>query len=284
MRALKIAAVAVVVLGFTLAAVAGVQAAAVRGDAGFNTNNFPGNDDGSLSNVALGFSINFFGVNTSTTFLNNNGNITFDSGLSTFTPFALSTTNRKIIAPFFGDVDTRAGNTTKYGNSTIDGHTAFGVNWINVGYYSVHTNKLNSFQLVLIDRSDTGAGNFDFEFNYDDINWETGDASGGSNGLGGSPARVGWSNGAANTFELTGSASSTALLDSNCDAGGSTGLICHSLNSDVLGRYLFSVRNGQVIDDTPSDDTPSVPLPGTLMLLGAGFLALASRVALKRAK
>jgi hypothetical protein len=49
------------------------------------------------------------------------------------------------------------------------------------------------FQLVLIERSDTGAGNFDFEFNYDQIQWEARNASGGVNGLGGSSARAGFS-------------------------------------------------------------------------------------------
>jgi hypothetical protein len=66
-----------------------------------------------------------------------------------------------------------------YGSGTADGRQAFGVNWIDVGYFSSRTDKLNQFQLVLIDRSDTGAGNFDIEFNYGNILWETGEASGG---------------------------------------------------------------------------------------------------------
>ena len=80
------------------------------------------------------------------------------------------------------------------GTGSVDGHLAFGVNWINVGYFNSNTDKLNRFQLILIDRSDTGPGNFDFEFNYDKIQWETGDADG-SGGLGGISARVGYSNG-----------------------------------------------------------------------------------------
>jgi hypothetical protein len=37
--------------------------------------------------------------------------------------------------------------------------------------------KLATFELLLVDRSDTGAGNFDVEFNYDTVQWETGDAA-----------------------------------------------------------------------------------------------------------
>ena len=91
----------------------------------------------------------------------------------------------KVIAPFYANVDTRfAGSTVKYGQGVVDGHRAFAVNWLNVDYAASspsHTNR-DSFQLVLIDRSDLGAGNFDMEFNYDQVNWE----SGGGTGVGGS--------------------------------------------------------------------------------------------------
>jgi hypothetical protein len=162
---------------------------------GFDSNVLPGNDDASTGAVPLGFTVNFFGHNYSSLYINNNGNVTFDSPLSAFTPFDLSSTGHVIVAPFFADVDTQVGNVVTYGTGTVNGHNAFGVTWPGVGYYATHTNKLNTFQVVLIDRSDIAAGNFDIEFNYDQIQWETGDASGGSNGLGGSSARVGFSNG-----------------------------------------------------------------------------------------
>ncbi|RUA22374.1 hypothetical protein DSL92_06255 [Billgrantia gudaonensis] len=50
------------------------------------------------------------------------------------------------------------------------------------GYYSYANDKLNAFQLQLVD---AGNGNFDIVFRYEDINWTTGDASGANNGLGG---------------------------------------------------------------------------------------------------
>ncbi|MEX1357004.1 MAG: nidogen-like domain-containing protein, partial [Gaiellaceae bacterium] len=205
------------------------------------------NDDGSTGLVPLGFTIDFFGQSYSQLYVNNNGNVTFDSALSTFTPFPLTSTNRKIIAPFFGDVDTRnlASAVVTYGQCTFDGRSAFFANWagVGVGYFNQRVDKLNIFQLILVDRSDLGSGDFDIVFNYDQIQWETGDASGGSGGIGGSPARVGFSNGINTSFEMPGSGTSMAFLDSNM----STGLIWNGLNSGgELGRYRFAVRNGQI--------------------------------------
>lgn len=124
--------------------------------------------------------------------MNNNGNITFNAPLGTFTPFDLLSTATPIIAPFFADVDTSShGMPVTYDTGTIAGRPAFVVNWIDVDYFSsnpAHGDQLNTFQLVLIDRSDIAAGDFDIEFNYGEIVWETGNASGGTNGLGGSSA------------------------------------------------------------------------------------------------
>lgn len=254
----------IVALAFVTVGLSSSYAGAIR--AGFNGNTFGSNDDGSVPNVGLGFNINFFGVNTSTININNNGNVTLDSTLSTFTPFNLNTTGRQIIAPFFGDVDTRGTAPVTYGTGTVGGQAAYGVNWINVGWYTGDT-PTNSFQLVIVDRSDIGAGDFDFEFNYDNIQWETGSASGGSGGLGGNSARVGWSNGAAATFELAGSAVNGAFLN-----GGSNALISNRLNSSVDGRYIFNVRNGTVTTTVPDATTTSL-----LLLTGLSLLGLARR-------
>jgi hypothetical protein len=230
---------------------------------GFDTSTLPANDDGSTGLVNIGFTVNFFGLSFSQLYVNNNGNVTFDAQLGTFTPFDLNSTNQQIIAPFFGDVDTGVGQVVSYGTGTVDGRAAFGVNWVDVGYYFQSVDKLNSFQLVIIDRSDISAGDFDFEFNYDKIEWETGDASDGVDGLGGDSARAGYANGTGNPgtfFELNGSAVNGAFLDSNL----TTGLIHNSLNSDVDGRYVFSARNG-IINPEPG----TVPEPSTMTILGA---------------
>lgn len=269
-RKASIGLVTVTILG--IASVQAASAAAVR--TGFSSNTLPPNDDGSTSLVDIGFLANFFGVQKNQLYVNNNGNVTFDAPLGSYTPFGLTSTGQQIIAPFFADVDTRGAGSqpVTYGTGTVNGRNAFGVNYNNVGYFPSSTDKLNSFQLVLVDRSDTGTGNFDIEYNYDQIQWETGGASGGSGGLGGSSARVGFSNGTGapgTSFELSGSAVNGAFLD-----GGSNSLVANRLNSDVDGRYRFAARNGSV--GTPPDET--VPEPFTILgSLTAGGIGVALR-------
>lgn len=226
----------------------------------------PGNDDGSTGPVNIGFNLNYSGTTWTQLFVNNNGNLTFGSSLSTFTPFALAgATDRPIIAPFFADVDTRSlanrnlggaarpaglglasyasyasgvGLSAEFGNRSV-----FSTTWSDVGYFAGGTNLTNTFQVNLIERNDTGngLGNFDIEFNYDMMQWETGGASGGNGGLGGTSGRAGFSNGDGlpGTFsELFGSGTNGALID-----GGPNSLTTHSLGSAVLGRYVFQVRN-----------------------------------------
>ena len=244
--------------------------------AGFNGTALPANDDGSSPQTALGFTANYYGSNYMSAFVNNNGNLTFDTSLSEFTPFGLTTNlGTPIIAAFFADVDTRGAGSglTRYGTGIVDGRVAFGATWDGVGYFIGRADKLNSFQLLLINRGDTGDGNFDIEFNYNSIQWESGSASGGTNGLGGNSARAGFSagTGVPGTFaELAGSGVNGAFLDS-----GPNSLAAGSLNSGVAGRYVFTVRNGAVITPTLTTPAPAGLLAG---LLGAGLLALRRRL------
>ena len=113
-----------------------------------------------------------------------------------------------------------------------------------VGCYNSNTSVLNTFQVLLVDRSDAGPGAFDIVFNYDSIQWDAGQFDGGdARCQGGTPARVGFANGTGlpgTSFELPGSGINGAFLDSSA----ATGLIHGSLNSQAPGRYVFEVRNG----------------------------------------
>jgi hypothetical protein len=203
------------------------------------------NDDGSTGAVGIPFDLRFFGTSYQQLYVNNNGNVTFGGRLGQFTPSDLTTgTDLPIIAPFFADVDTSGpgSNVVTYGASP-DGNT-FCVNWADVGYYDEHDDKLNTFQLLLTkNTSGAGrvAGDFDITFNYDELLWETGDASQGEDGFGGTSAAAGFSagSGVSGTYvQLPGSLVNGALLD-----GGPNALIGSSQNSSQVGRYVFEVRN-----------------------------------------
>jgi hypothetical protein len=249
--------------------------------AGFGANSLPANDDGFAGPVPIGFAINFAGMTWNDLFVNNNGNVTFGMGRSVFTPSDLTTnTAIPIIAPFFADVDTRAAlsSLTNYGVGTVDGRQAFGANWFDlttgngVGYYNTHADKTNVFQLALVNRNDTGTGNFDIWFNYDRVAWETGSASGGVNGFGGTSAAAGYSDGtgAAGSFgQLAGSLVNGALLD---NGPASTRLIGNSQGSNVLGRYIFNVRQGSVV--VPPPPVNSVPEPASMTLVATGLVGI----------
>ena len=241
---------------FCLLLPAAAHAGAIRNLPGFTGNVYGPNDDGTYpctssdagvpdgctpTTVPIGFAINFYGTTYSNLYVNNNGNVTFDAPLSDYIPFSLTNASTRIIAPFFADADTRVGNTVTFGNDTVDGHSAFGVNWIGVGYFDEGVDKLNSFQLILIDRSDRNPGDFDVEFNYDQVQWETGEVGGGVDGLGGDSAVVGFSDGSGlpgNSFQLSGSGTPGRFPDFNPG-----GLIHGSLNTNVLGRYIIPIIN-----------------------------------------
>jgi hypothetical protein len=210
---------------------------------GFDTNTIPRNDDSSYS-ADIGFNINFFGKDYNKLYINNNGNLTFQGSLGSYTPRSLKSAGRPIIAPFWADVHTRCGGsgTVKYGLSNVNGFRAFGVTWENVRHYSCgRARKVNTFQVIIIERSDLGSSQFDLEFNYDGIQWETGHASGGSNGLGGHSARIGYSNGKNVNFELSGSGVNGAFINNGANA-----LIANNLNSNVQGRYHFRLQHGSL--------------------------------------
>lgn len=219
---------------------------------GFDATATPPNDDDSVGPVPLGFEIGFGGESYDATYVNNNGNLTFEAPLEDFVPFDLTQAPDPIVAPFFADVDTREGSVARYGTGTVDGRPAFGATWPGVGCYSRVTSVRNAFQAIVVDRSDVADGAFDIELNYDQIQWDQGQAgacddSGGSallrravRAVGGA-ARAGYSDGtgdASGAVELPGSGVSLALLDDDT----ATGLVHAARESTLRGRYVFRIR------------------------------------------
>ena len=204
------------------------------------------NDDGFSGPISLGYGLSFFGNTYTEFYANNNGNISFGNGISAYTPTGPQGASQPIISPFFADVDTRnAASGLMYLRNDIPNQTI--ITWDQVGYYNTHGDLLNSFQLVVRGPDyDIPYGEGSIGFFYKTMQWETGDASGGSGGFGGTPAAVGFGDG----------------LDNG-------NILAASLQDGVSGvlnnHYIWFDVNLRPI-------TGTVPEPMSMFLLGGGLL------------
>jgi hypothetical protein len=146
------------------------------------------NDDGSSPLINIPFNFCLYGQTYNHIYINNNGNLTFTGPMASFSSTAFPSTGNAIVAPFWGDVDTRQGLGQVLYKITP---TAVYINWENVGYFSIHGDKRNTFQLIITDGSDQVVPDGNVAFCYQDMDWTTGDASSGVNGFGGIPATGG---------------------------------------------------------------------------------------------
>lgn len=194
------------------------------------------NDDGFMS-LALGFNFTLFGNTYNSLFINNNGNVSFTGGLSSFIPTGPTGASVPIISPFFADVDTRSSSGVVHYNLTGD---QLVVTWDQVGFYNVHATPTDSFQLVL--RSDSyvvPVGEGQIGFFYERMGWDVTDTS--------VTAAVGFGDGAGNAEVIQGS-----------NAPGMAGVMNE--------RYIWFDANLAPV--------PTVPEPGSLALMAGALLGL----------
>lgn len=238
------------------------------GDSEFGENTLIANDDGSTAEIDITpifeDGLNFFGRDFTSLWINNNGSVTFNGARSTFTPdVIIENNNNPEITPFFADVDTRGGATEISAGGTSTGsnlvyydldeeNDRIVITWDDVGYYNSETDLTNAFQLVLTDRDD---GDFDIQFRYENIEWTTGNASGGEDGLGGIVARAGFTASTGDPdayFELPASGDQESILALDETEG----------NTGEIGIWEFSVRSGN-INSSEIPDLPDLTVWGT---------------------
>ncbi|HEY3353926.1 MAG TPA: nidogen-like domain-containing protein, partial [Polyangia bacterium] len=265
MSALRRLACALSVIASLLGAVAAHAQASLYsgfgGVAGYGTQCLSPNDDGSSAQIditpAFPSGLHFFTNVHTTAFVNTNGNITFSGRVSTYTPNPFPVANQPMIAPYWGDVDIRLlTNGTCSGSPGVTcttcapchNPTENGVwwylepgrliaTWDRVGYFSCHNDKRMSFQLILTAAGCGGAGDFDVEFRYNRCEWETGDASGGSSGFGGTEAQAG--------FDAGNQTDYVAIPGSM--AAGIAQNLCTNSNVGLPGIWRFQVRSGAIL-------------------------------------
>ncbi|XP_042295751.1 alpha-tectorin-like [Sceloporus undulatus] len=185
----------------------------------------PKADDGASPQISVSEYFYFYGKRYQSLYVNNNGVVSFDKPVSQFTPDPFPLTDgRAFVAPFWADVDNRIQGEVYYRQSqdkrllqrvTADINAyfpkekfiatwAFVATWDRVAFYGSLSSKVNTFQAVL-----TSNGELSFVIlNYQDIQWISGQASGGDvhTGLEGTPAQAGFNSGDAhNYFNIPGS-------------------------------------------------------------------------------
>ena len=156
------------------------------GDDGFGENSFARNDDGNTDAIditsvfgeqGLKFGDTFY----TSTYINNNGMITFGQGFGGFTPSGIEDGLQSgsgylpLMALFWTDIDTRYGdvspsaggnstgsNLVYYDIDTVDRKITF--TWDDVGLYSSGSDSALAGQIILYD---AGSGNMNIEFRYE---------------------------------------------------------------------------------------------------------------------
>ncbi|MDX1419384.1 MAG: Ig-like domain-containing protein [Rubricoccaceae bacterium] len=165
----------------------------------------PPNDDFFSGLVPLGFTFEFYGAAYNDVCVNNNGNVSFLDCFSTFTATGFPSVDFTMVAPFWADVDTRCAECglAYYKQATVNDVPVFVAHWEAVGYFSQSSDKVNTFQVVLADSPVLPGGN-NACLAYGDMQWTTGNASGGTGGFGGTPSTVGANAGDGESFFLVG--------------------------------------------------------------------------------
>ena len=219
---------------------------------GFGSVALDRNDDGYTSAVNLGFTLNFFGTNYSQFYINNNGDVTFSSGLSSYVPEGPQGATVPVISLFFSDVDTRAAASgLVYLRNDIPNQVI--VTWDHVGYYGAHGDKLDTFQLVLRGPGYTvPSGQGAIGFFYGPMQWESADTQGGTGGFCSAgpsckPGAAGFGDGQSNGITIHGS-------------------VAPGIANILQNHHIwFSLTGG--IPTATGDDTQTVPALGGLGLI-----------------
>jgi hypothetical protein len=203
------------------------------------------NDDGFMQ-LGLGFDFTYFGTTYSELFINNNGNVSFGSGIAAFVPTGPTGADAPVISPFFSDVDTRnASSGVVHYILTADQLVA---TWDAVGRFDAQgVPPSNSFQLVL--RSDdyiVPVGEGQIGFFYEEMDWEITNTS--------VTAAVGFGDGLGN---------GQVIFGSNTPG----------MNSVMNETYLWFDARLNPVPPTPT------PTPSSIALLAIGLLGAVWRQA-----
>uniref|UniRef100_A0A914CR66 NIDO domain-containing protein n=1 Tax=Acrobeloides nanus TaxID=290746 RepID=A0A914CR66_9BILA len=211
----------------------------------------------------------FFGLNQSFLWINANGAISFQSMITGYTPSCAPVIGEfSMISPYWTGVDIRTTGNIYYRESrdsdvlqqsNMEIHNAFPemdninmnwayiITWYNVTYYpdtDPYENKTRNFFQCVLATDDR----FSYAiFYYNQMLWRTGDASGGHDGLGGTPAQAGFD---------AGDGIHRFMINGSCQDDLNTTLVTQS-NVGKPGVWVFSVANSTIVAPSTRSTTNS---------------------------
>jgi hypothetical protein len=297
----RVVQVALALAALALSSTAIAQPALITGlggPRGYGTTCLSPNDDGSTNAIsilpAFPSGVQFFTGHYTQFWINTNGNITFNGPVPVFTPNPFPVASQPMIAPYWADVDIRFENgscmggvgTSSSGSGPCLNPSTNGVwwnmspgrlvvTWDNVGYYTCHTTPVMNFQLVLTAPPGGCPGDFDVEFRYNHCGWETGDASGGVGGFGGTQAQAG--------FDAGNSRDYVAIPGSRM--AGIAAHLCSSSNvmPTMPGIWRFQIRHGVIMCPGAgmacNTGMPGICSDGLTQCMGMGMSCVGTTVA-----
>ncbi|XP_063420882.1 sushi domain-containing protein 2-like [Mytilus trossulus] len=253
----------------------------------------PTNDDGSTQPIPISSYFPIFNHQHDSLIVNTNGVISFLGTMRTFTPSAFPlASERRIIAPYWADIDTNNGgdvwyrestNLTLLGEASEEIHEIFPeqfnfhaswmfiATWDNVAFFGADR---CTFQCVLVTN---GRHSFTI-FLYNKIEWTTGTASNGdsTSGLGGIPAQVGFDAGDGLNYYAIDASRTSNIIN-----------VTQMSNIDFPGKLIFrvdstSIKKGGCNVEGTLTITPreATMLGGTKLIISGPCLNLTKAISL----
>jgi Ca2+-binding RTX toxin-like protein len=217
----------------------GLGGASGYGEQSFRTSSYTGNlDDGftqiNVTSVFGAGGINFGGTSYTNVYLSTNGLISFGSGVTSYTPGALTSLGQPALAAYWTDIDIRTVGEIYWDMDATNGKMT--ITWANVGAYSA-AGTVN-FQMQI---TSLGGGDFNVEYLYNNIGFTNG---------GSGAAVVGTTNGTTQT--LAEGSGDPAVLTTYASNDFDT--------NDPAGVYSMAVEGGVafagdgIVDGTTGND------------------------------
>lgn len=192
----------------------------------------------------------FFGYSYTQFYVHSDGVIGIENVPSSEGPYTFPLLGSNLIAPFWAGADTTTySNPAVFYRETTDStliqkveglivssynvkfapSALFIATWDSIGYQAQHTDKLNTFQVILAFNTQESY----VLFLYNDIQWVTADRSGGIEGLGGTSATVGLNLGDGIHYLLVPGSGTSEVVD-----------LDHSSNNGlgIEGLYIFKTH------------------------------------------